>query len=72
MSALFAIMTKLGLYAILRVWTLLFPQDAGVSSLFGGPVLVGLGLITLAFGAIGIIATQHLGRMAAFLGMGEE
>ena len=65
-SALFAIMTKLGVYAILRVWTLLFPQDAGVSALFGGPVLVGLGLVTLAFGALGIIATQHLGRMAAF------
>ena len=65
-SALFAILTKLGVYAILRVWTLLFPQDAGVSALFGGPVLVGLGLVTLAFGALGIIATQHLGRMAAF------
>ena len=65
-SALFAIMTKLGVYAILRVWTLLFPQDAGVSALFGGPVLVGLGLVTLAFGALGIIATEHLGRMAAF------
>ena len=64
-SALFAIKTKLGVYAILRVWTLLFPQDAGVSALFGGPVLVGLGLVTLAFGALGIIATQHLGRMAA-------
>ena len=64
-SALFAILTKLGVYAILRVWTLLFPQDAGVSALFGGPVLVGLGLVTLAFGALGIIATQHLGRMAA-------
>lgn len=65
-SALFAIMTKLGVYAVLRVWTLLFPQDAGVSALFGGPVLVGLGLVTLAFGALGLIASQHLGRMAAF------
>ena len=65
-SALFAILTKLGVYAILRVWTLLFPQDAGVSALFGGPVLVGLGLVTLAFAALGLIATQHLGRMAAF------
>jgi len=65
-AALFAVMTKLGVYAILRVWTLLFPQEAGVSALFGGPVLVGLGLLTLAFGAIGIMATQHLGRMAAF------
>ena len=65
-AALFAIMTKLGVYAVLRVWTLLFPQDAGVSALFGGPVLVGLGMVTLAFGALGIIASQHLGRMAAF------
>ena len=65
-AALFAVMTKLGVYAILRVWTLLFPHDAGVSALFGGPVLVGLGLVTLAFGMIGIIATQHLGRMVAF------
>ena len=65
-AALFAIMTKLGVYAILRVWTLLFPADAGVSALFGGPVLVGLGLVTLAFGVIGVIATQHLGRTAAF------
>lgn len=65
-AALFAIMTKLGVYAILRVWTLLFPQDAGVSALFGGPALVGLGLATLAFGVLGVIGTQHLGRMAAF------
>ena len=35
-------MTKLGVYAVLRLWTLLFPADAGVSALFGGPVLVGL------------------------------
>ena len=65
-AALFAIMTKLGVYAVLRVWTLLFPQDAGVSALFGGPVLVGLGLATLTFGIIGVIASQHLNRMVAF------
>src|SRR5690606_11721128 len=28
-GALFAIMTKLGVYSVLRVWTLLFPNDAG-------------------------------------------
>ena len=65
-AALFAIMTKLGVYAILRLWTLLFPQDAGVSAWFGGPVLVGLGMATLVFGVIGVVAAQHLGRMAAF------
>ena len=65
-AALFAVMTKLGVYAILRLWTLLFPQDAGISALFGGPVLMGLGMLTLGFGVIGVIAVQHLGRMAAF------
>ncbi len=65
-AALFALMTKLGVYAILRLWTLLFPQDAGISALFGGAVLVALGLVTLAFGALGVLASQHLGRMAAF------
>ena len=65
-AALFAIMTKLGVYAVLRVWTLLFPQDAGVSALFGGEQLVWMGLATVAFGAIGILATQHLNRMTAF------
>ncbi|WP_423460609.1 monovalent cation/H+ antiporter subunit D [Ottowia sp. VDI28] len=65
-AALFAIMTKLGVYSVLRVWTLLFPQDAGVSALFGGSALIWIGLATLAFGAIGVIATQRLGRMAAF------
>lgn len=65
-AALFAILTKLGAYAVLRVWTLLFPGDAGVSALFGSPVLIAMGLATLAFGAIGVIATQHLGRIVAF------
>jgi len=65
-GALFAIMTKLGVYSVLRVWTLLFPNDAGVSALFGGPALVWIGIATLTFGAIGVIATQHLSRMASF------
>lgn len=65
-GALFAIMTKLGVYAILRLWTLLFAPDAGASAQYGGPMLVALGLVTLAFGAVGIVASQHLGRMAAF------
>jgi multicomponent K+:H+ antiporter subunit D len=65
-AALFAILTKLGAYAVLRVWTLLFSSDAGSSALFGSPVLVTIGLLTLAFGTLGVMATQHLGRIAAF------
>jgi len=65
-AALFAVMTKLGVYALLRIWTLLFSAGAGASSGFGGPVITGIGLATLAFGAIGMVAVRNLGRMAAF------
>jgi len=64
-AGLFAVMTKLGVYAVLRVWTLLFASTAGGAAPFGGGVLAWAGLATLAAGAIGIAATHHLGRMAA-------
>lgn len=65
-AALFAILTKLGAYAVLRVWTLFFSLDAGTSAAFGGTMLIALGMGTIAFGSIGVIATHHLGRMTAF------
>ncbi len=65
-AALFAILTKLGAYAVLRVWSVLFGPDAGVSALFGGTALSLIGMATLAFGAIGMLATQHLGRVVGF------
>ncbi|MGC4396140.1 monovalent cation/H+ antiporter subunit D [Hydrogenophaga sp. T2] len=66
-AAVFAILTKVGAYAILRLWTLCFPADAGGASAgFGGPVLVWGGLATLAFGAIGMLASQQLGRLAGY------
>jgi multicomponent K+:H+ antiporter subunit D len=64
-AALFAIMTKLGVYAVLRLWTLLFAPEAGVSAQFGGTALVWTGLVTLSLGAVGVLATHHLGRMAS-------
>jgi multicomponent K+:H+ antiporter subunit D len=65
-AALFAIMTKVGVYAVLRVWTLFFPPQDGGATLFGADALVWAGLATLAFGAIGVLASQHLGRLAGF------
>lgn len=65
-AALFTVMTKVGLYSILRLWTLLFPPSATGSELFGSDVLVWFGLFTLAFGSIGMLASQHLGRLAGF------
>ncbi len=65
-AALFAILTKVGVYAVLRLWTLCFPPDAGASAGFGGPTLVWGGLATLAFGAIGMFASQRLARLAGY------
>jgi multicomponent K+:H+ antiporter subunit D len=62
----FAILTKVGVYAVLRLWTLCFPADAGASAGFGGDVLVWGGLATLAFGAVGMLASQQLARLAGY------
>lgn len=64
-AALFAIMTKVGFYAVLRLWTLLFSSQAGASAFFGSQWLVYAGLVTLAIAACSILAAQRLERMAA-------
>ncbi len=65
-GALFAIMTKVGVYAILRLWTLVFSSEAGASALFGGLWLIGGGMVTMAFGAIGMLGSQRLGHLAGY------
>ena len=65
-TALFAILTKVGVYAVLRLWTLCFPADAGGSALFGSGALVWGGVLTLAFGAVGMLASQQLARFASY------
>ncbi len=65
-GALFAIMTKVGVYAILRLWTLVFGSAAGESALFGSLWLTSAGLVTMAFGAIGMLGSQRLGHLAGY------
>jgi len=65
-AAVFAILTKVGVYAVLRLWTLCFPADAGPSAGFGGSALVWGGLATLGFGAMGMLASQQLARLAGY------
>ena len=65
-GALFAIMTKVGIYAILRLWSLLFGADAGSSAYFGGYWLMGAGMVTMVFGAIGLLGSQRLGYLAGY------
>ena len=55
-AAVFVLLTKVGVYTALRLWTLLLSADAGASALFGSDALIAGGLATLAFGALGILA----------------
>jgi multicomponent K+:H+ antiporter subunit D len=65
-AALFPLMTKVGIYAILRLSTLFFSAAAGASAHFGASVLVYGGLVTVAFGVLGLLASLRLGRIAGF------
>ena len=65
-GAVFVIMTKVGVYIILRLSTLLFGVDAGASAHFGGVWLVVGGLLTLGFGAIGMLGSQRLAHLGGF------
>ncbi|MEJ8820999.1 monovalent cation/H+ antiporter subunit D [Variovorax humicola] len=65
-SAVFALLTKLGIYAILRLWTLLFAPDTGASAQIGHNVLMGFGMTTLFVGALGIVGTQRMSNLAGF------
>jgi multicomponent K+:H+ antiporter subunit D len=63
-AAIFAIMSKLGVYVILRLWTLVFGADAGPLAGFGGGWLLIGGMLTIVFGTIGVLASQSLSRLA--------
>ncbi len=66
-AALFAIMTKVGLYAIIRVHGLVFGESAGALAHFYAPWVLGLGLITLLLGALGVMAARGLREQVAYL-----
>jgi len=66
-AALFAIMTKVGLYAILRMTTLVFGTDTGAAAGFGLDVLFIIALLTMLLGAIGAFAAGTLHSMLAYL-----
>jgi len=65
-AAMFSIMTKVGIYVILRLWLLLFGAEAGASAYFGqGWLMIG-GIATVGFGTIGLLASQDLARLASY------
>lgn len=65
-AAVFALLTKVGIYVLLRLSTLLFSDGAGDSAGFGSQWLLWGGMITLVLGAIGMMSAQRPARMAGF------
>ncbi|MDR2240577.1 MAG: monovalent cation/H+ antiporter subunit D [Zoogloeaceae bacterium] len=65
-GAIFAILTKVGVYVLLRLGVLL--QESGVAPApFGGTWLFYCGLVTMAVGTMGVLSAQRLDHLAAFL-----
>ena len=59
-GALFSVLSKVGVYAVLRLWLLFFDGGVGAELLFYG------GMATLAFAVVGMLASQELGRLAGY------
>lgn len=82
-AAIFAIMTKVGVYVVLRLSSLLFGAESDVAG-FADDWLIWAGLATMAYGTLGILATRKLtgvaghyvmvssGTLIAAIGMGGE
>ncbi|RYF01300.1 MAG: monovalent cation/H+ antiporter subunit D [Oxalobacteraceae bacterium] len=59
-AAMLVLMTKVGTYAILRLWLLWFPGGWSYDALLWG------GAATILFGAAGMLSTGSAGRMAGY------
>lgn len=63
-AAMFAVMSKVGIYVLLRLSSLLFGTVSEHYAGLGAEVLVAGGMATIAFGTLGVLASQGLGRLA--------
>ena len=65
-AALFAIMTKVGAYAIIRVYTMIFPPELEVTAGLHEYWLLPAAMLSLAIGMVGVLAAKRLDRLVAF------
>ena len=66
-AALFAIMTKVGVYSIFRVYTVIFGEHAGELENIATPWLWPLALLTITIGSIGVMASPSVRTLSANL-----
>jgi multicomponent K+:H+ antiporter subunit D len=66
-AALFALMTKVGVYSIIRVHGVIFGAEAGAVALIAEPWLLPLALGTSLLAVLGVLSAPTLPRLAAYL-----
>lgn len=65
-AAMFAIMTKVGAYSIIRVYTLIFGADAGPLAGIALPWIMPAAIVTLVLGTFGVLASRALSELVAY------
>jgi multicomponent K+:H+ antiporter subunit D len=65
-AALFAVMTKVGAYSILRIYTLVFGGSAGEDAWLAADWLLPAALVTLVLGMVGVLGAKALTRLICF------
>lgn len=68
-AALFAIMTKVGVYAIIRVYVLAFGDTAGENAFLASTWLLPGAVVTLILGMTGVVASRSLSQQASFVAL---
>lgn len=66
-AALFAIMTKVGVYSIIRVHGVILGDGAGHAALAAQPWLLPIALTTMVLGVFGALAAHSLARLVSYL-----
>ena len=65
-AAFFAILSKVGVYVLLRLSLLFFATGSGQSAGFGSDWLLFGGMATIVYGSVGVLASQDVRRLAAY------
>lgn len=68
-AALFAILTKVGAYAIMRVYLLSFGESSGELAFFFRDWMLPVAAATLILGMLGVMAARSLAQQASFVAL---
>jgi multicomponent K+:H+ antiporter subunit D len=66
-AALFALLTKVGVYSILRLSTLVLSPESGIGAGTAEPWVLPAALVTVALGTIGAVSATELRRLQGYL-----